>query len=93
MRERYTVHLLGELWWPMGAEAATDRTIYADTDAEALAMAEFEAGDFSHLIDFSVTTGACRHDFRVVREWDSEDSELRYWDCMDPEPWQEEFVS
>ena len=92
MRRSFKIRVIGEIWWPMGATCATDLTEWTETPPDDWqTWIDTHADDFSRVIDFQVETGECRHDWRVVRSWSSEESEVIYWDCMDPMP-ESEYV-
>ena len=92
MRQSFKIRVIGKIWWPMGATCATDLTEWTETPPDDWqTWIDTHASDFSEVIDFQVETGECRHDWRVVRPWSSEESEMIYWDCMDPMP-ESEYV-
>lgn len=87
----YRVQLVGEMWWPMGVPAATERTFQAEDDEDAIAKVDFEAGDFSTLLGFRLSTPGCRHDQREIEDWSTlsdqhsaEEIEMLFFDCMYP---------
>lgn len=88
---RQRVQVVGRLWMP-SCLAATFRDLSAydmgnlgdpsnrDDVASWIAM---HMGDFSQIIDFRAdfTIG----DQNIVHEWESEESECTYGDCMSPD--------
>jgi len=84
---QYTARITGEIWWPMGAKAATDRTYFADDDEHAVdKVLMSESGDFSAVDDFEVVrlgTASCGHsEWETIKAFETEDGEFQYMDCF-----------
>ena len=81
---RYRVDLLGYLWWPMWALAATSRDFvknYKDNDIpdDPDEIIIGEDGDFSRIVDYrliNLDTG------EVLKDWESEEHFTLWVDCM-----------
>jgi hypothetical protein len=90
----YRVQLVGRLW--MGTLGATERTFAAETDADAIAKVDLEAGDFSELVGYHLeTAGHCEHVTREIQGWtpltngtSADELEWLYVDCVYP-TWEE----
>jgi hypothetical protein len=79
---QYQATILGEIWWPMGQLCSLTTSYRAESDEEAVESVYAHVGDFSHVVDVEITTGACRHDFRVVKAWSSDENESAYLDTL-----------
>jgi len=56
MQATYHAIILGGIWWPMGAICSTEQTFTAESDEDAIEMAETtQAGDFSRVDDTYIT--------------------------------------
>ena len=77
-----TLRMVGRLWMP-SIIAATERHVVKTYSTEAPddpdQLIAGEDGDFSEVIDYQLIDNKTG---KVVKEWDDEENELLWYDCM-----------